>query len=600
MDVVTGPEPGPPGQSGDVDSVAISVVTGALRRIAELLPPDRLLALAICDADGTPTDLAVRDPQGHVAVIAGVPEDRRPDLAQLLALAAGEIDLGPAGRAGAFALSAPSTLDRPDDIHRTIVEESPLPLMLLDAHHSIVFASPSVPYELGWSRAELLGYSFLDFLHPDDRDRAANMLAGGPASRRFGTVLALRWRRRRHGYVAVEAALRPVDSHTGELGEGAVIALRTNPLQWTGLGETLVAKEHQRALADRADSGLAMVSATGANFGAVLEANAPFGRLAGTTRAQLAGLSLFSLFSDDEAEYLRKALQHVVGGQPSTTVEATLLPKLGQPRPITITVMPSPLADHASEELVVRLQDMTEQVELIEQLTRTIDNLERSNEELAGLARITAHDLAAPLRALSGLIDLLPQGDANADTLLTLDAIRSAIDRMQAMVGGVIGYVQVRSERPARTHVDLSDLLARVRETLEADVLERRAVVVSEELPTVYGDEHQLERVLQNLVANALKYSPDDSPQIRVSAQREPGAWRISVADQGIGIAEPDRDRIFDLFERAGTDAGSGIGLATCRRIIEQHGGRIWVEPNEPTGSVFSFTIPDEPTIASG
>jgi signal transduction histidine kinase len=106
--------------------------------------------------------------------------------------------------------------------------------------------------------------------------------------------------------------------------------------------------------------------------------------------------------------------------------------------------------------------------------------------------------------------------------------------------------------------------------------------------------------VLQNLVANALKYSPDDSPQVRVSAQREPGAWRISVADQGVGIAESDRDRIFDLFERAGTDAGSGIGLATCRRIIEQHGGRIWVEPNEPTGSVFSFTIPDEPTIASG
>jgi PAS domain S-box-containing protein len=592
MDSVTEASPVRSRTGDDVDSVAVSVVTGALRRIAELLPPDRLLALAICDAAGVPTDLAVRDLNGRVAVVAGLPEDLRPDLGQLLALAEGEIELGLPSTSGA--------LDRADDVHRTIVEESPLPLLLLDARQAIVFASPSVPYELGWSRAELFGQSFLAFLHPDDRDRAANMLIGGPAGRRFGTVMALRWRRRRHGYVAVEAAIRPLGGHSGDVAEGAVVALRTNPLQWTGLGETLVATEHQRALADRADSGLAIVCCTGVNFGAVLEANAPFGRLAGTTRGQLAGLSLLSLFNDEEAERLQTALNQVAAGQASTTVEATVVPKLGKPRPITITVMPSPLADHAGEELVVRLQDMTEQVELIEQLSSTIDRLERSNDELASLARITAHDLAAPLRALSGLIDLLPQGDANADTLLTLDAIHSAIDRMQGMVAGVMGYVQVRSERPARTQVDLADLVARVRETLEAEVIDRRAVVIAEELPTVYGDEHQLERVLQNLIANALKYSDEDSPQVRISAGREPGAWCISVSDQGVGIDESDRERVFDLFERGGADGGSGIGLATCRRIVELHGGRIWVEGNAPKGSVFHFTIPDEPTISGG
>ena len=487
-----------------------------------------------------------------------------------------------------------------DDICRTIVEESPLPLILLDSDESIVFASPSVPYELGWSRAELVGHRLVDFLHPDDRERAVRMLSGGPAGRRFGTVMALRWRRRGQGYVAVEAAIRRVEGNSGEASDGAVIALRSNPLQWTGLGETLMAKEHQRALADRADSGLVIVSATGQNLGAVLEANAPFGRLAGTTRAQLAGLSLFSLFDESDAARLRSAMTEVAAGQASSAIDATVLPKLGKPRPITITVMPSPLAEHAGQELVVRLQDMTEQVDLITELSRTIEHLERSNDELSGLARITAHDLAAPLRALSGLIDLLPHGDENADTLLTLDAIRSAIDRMQSMVGGVIGYVQVRSERPARLQVDLAEMLARVRETLEADIIERRAVVVAEELPSVYGDEHQLERVLQNLVANAIKYSGDESPQIRVGAQRESGAWRITVSDQGIGVDDADRERIFDLFERSGTEAGSGIGLATCRRIVELHGGRIWVEQNEPSGSVFQFTIPDEPTVAGG
>ncbi len=581
----------------DIDSHAVSVTTGALRRIAELLPHDRLLLLAICDAAGSLTDIALRDPAGRTAVIAGVPEDQRPDLEELFALVEGGDRLV---RRSPLPAAQPLAAEMGDDICRTIVEESPLALILLDRDHSIVFASPSVPYELGWSRAELVGCRLLDFLHPEDHERAARMLSGGPAGRRFGTVMALRWRRRRHGYIAVEAAIRPVDGHSGDGTEGAVLALRTNPLQWTGLGETLMAKEHQRALADRADAGLAIVSATAPNLGAVLEANAPFGRLAGTTRGQLAGLSMFSLFSAEETERLRKALNEVATGNPSTTVEATITPKLGKPRMITITVMPSPLADHEGQELVVRFQDMTEQVELIDQLSRTIDNLERSNDELAGLARITAHDLTAPLRALSGLIDLLPEVDANADTLLTLDAIRSAIDRMQGMVSGVTGYVQVRSERPERTQVDMGELVARVRETLESEILDRRAQVTVEELPTVYGDDHQLERVLQNLIANALKYSGEHAPVVRVSAQRVPGGWRLSVSDQGSGVDETDRERIFDLFERAGSEAGSGIGLATSRRIVEQHGGRIWVEPNEPSGSIFCFTIPDEPTVGVG
>jgi PAS domain S-box-containing protein len=573
----------------EIDSHAVSVATGALRRIADLLPPDRLLVLAIADAVGEVTDLLVRNSDGRLAVVAGVAEDRRPDLAQLLALAAGEIDveLAPGGSAAVG-----------EEIHRTVAEESPLPLMLLDREGVIAYASPSVAYDLGWSRAELVGHELLDFVHADDRDRAAHMLsraAGGP---RWGTAMTLRWRRRRGGYVAVEAALRAVDGHGGDLQGAAVIGLRTSPVQWSGLGEIVLAEQRQRSLADGADSGMAIVSGSQAALGAVLEANSPLGRILGTTTGHLTGISLTSLVADTDADRVRDALRRVAASGEPSQIEVTVVPKLGRHRQVLMTVAPVPPAEQSERELIVRVRDMTEQLGLVAELTKTVDHLERSNEELAGLARITAHDLAAPLRALSGLIDLLPQGDANADTLLTLDAIRSAIDRMQAMVGGVIGYVQVRSERPARTEVDLNEMLARVRETLEAEIIERRAVVVTEELPTVYGDEHQLERVLQNLVANAVKYSGDDPPQVRVSAQRESGAWRLSVSDQGIGVDEADMERIFDLFERAGTDAGSGIGLATCRRIVEQHGGRIWVERNQPSGSIFQFTIPDEPTVS--
>lgn len=255
--------------------------------------------------------------------------------------------------------------------------------------------------------------------------------------------------------------------------------------------------------------------------------------------------------------------------------------------------------DRWRRELMVHVGDVSEQLELVGELSSALERLERSNQELAELARITAHDLVAPLRALSGLIDLLPEDDLPADSVMTLDAMRRAIDRMQAIVGGAIGYAYVRGEPPARLPVDLNELLGRVCETLQEEISASGATILADDLPTVYGDEHQLERVLQNLVSNAIKYSGDESPHLGIAALADVGAWRISVADEGIGVQEIDRERIFRLFERSGCRSGDGIGLATCKRIVEWHGGRIWVEVNEPHGSIFHFTLPDEASAAT-
>jgi PAS domain S-box-containing protein len=345
---------------------------------------------------------------------------------------------------------------------------------------------------------------------------------------------------------------------------------------------------------------MAIVSGNEHTLGAVLEANTPLGRIVGITRGQLAGLPLASLIAEDDAERVREALKSVAANGGTSSLEATVVPRIGRKRLVTITVKASVHTDQPGEELVVRVQDATEHAGLIAELNQTVDRLERSNEELAALGRITAHDLAAPLYAVSGLIDLLPQSDTSPDTRLTFDAIRTAIDRMQAMVAGVTGYVQARSAEPERGLVDLSELSARVCETLRSDIDGRGGQVTVDELPRVFGDEYQLERVFLNLISNALKYSRDCPPEIHVYANRDPGAWRISVADHGIGVEAADRERIFELFVRGEAESGSGIGLATCRRIVELHGGSVWVEPNEPTGATFSFTLPDEPTVAGG
>ena len=368
----------------------------------------------------------------------------------------------------------------------------------------------------------------------------------------------------------------------------------------SGVKEALHAAERQRALADGAQSGLAIVSGDEHSFGAVIEANAPLARMVDIASEQLVGLPVTSLVSVKDAGRVREALRSVCTAGGVSTLEAVVAPRVGRPRPAALTITPAPHGDLPAKELVLRLDDRTNESELVAELGRTVDRLERSNEELAGLARITVHDLAAPLRAVSGLLDLLPHADVSADTKLTLDAIRSAIDRMQAMVAGVTSYAEARSDEPKRALVKLNALVERVRQTLASEIAKCAARVTVGELPSVLADEYQLERVFLNLISNALKYSGERSPEIHVYANRAPRAWRISVADRGIGVREADRDRIFDLFARGEVGSGSGIGLATCRRIVELHGGSVWVEPNEPVGSIFSFTLPDEPTVAGG
>jgi signal transduction histidine kinase len=144
--------------------------------------------------------------------------------------------------------------------------------------------------------------------------------------------------------------------------------------------------------------------------------------------------------------------------------------------------------------------------------------------------------------------------------------------------------------------VDLDEVLAHVREDLRMLIEESDADIEAESLPEVYSDEDQIRQVFQNLLDNAIEYSGEEPPRVRISAELETNRWVISVQDEGIGIDPDDADRIFEVFQSihsAGESPGTGIGLALCRRIVERHGGEIWVE-DTPEGSTFRFTLPTE------
>jgi len=236
-----------------------------------------------------------------------------------------------------------------------------------------------------------------------------------------------------------------------------------------------------------------------------------------------------------------------------------------------------------------------------ETLRRALADLERSNRELEQFAYVASHDLQEPLRMVASFTQLLGQRyggklDKDAD-----DFIRYAVDganRMLALINDLLSYSRISTRGKVFEPTDTEAVLARVHANLLAMIEETGTILVHDPLPTVKADETQMVQLFQNLVQNAIKFRRDEAPRIHVAAQREGDEWVFSVRDNGIGIDAQYFDRIFVIFQRLhGKEEypGTGIGLAVCKRIVERHAGRVWVESQPGQGSVFYFTLPAKP-----
>ncbi|ELZ23893.1 GAF sensor signal transduction histidine kinase [Haloterrigena salina JCM 13891] len=224
--------------------------------------------------------------------------------------------------------------------------------------------------------------------------------------------------------------------------------------------------------------------------------------------------------------------------------------------------------------------------------------LEESNERLEQFAYAASHDLQEPLRMVTSYLQLLENryGDAfDEDGEEFLDFAVDGADRMREMIDGLLAYSRVETQGDPFEPVDLDALLEDVREDLQIQIEETDATIATDGLPRVSGDASQLRQVLQNLLENAIQYSDDTPPRVRIDATRRGREWVISVEDDGIGIDPDDQDRVFTVFDRLHSREeydGTGIGLALCQRIVERHGGDIWVDAEPGDGSTFSFTLP--------
>ena len=231
-------------------------------------------------------------------------------------------------------------------------------------------------------------------------------------------------------------------------------------------------------------------------------------------------------------------------------------------------------------------------------LVQKTEALERSNQELEMFNYVVSHDLQAPLRTIGGFASLLQQSyqgrlDAEADRYIAF-IVEGAL-RMQTLIKDVLAYSREGRHAIERQRIDVNEVLRQTLESLRATLDEQEAVVTHDPLPTIEADTTQIGRLLQNLIGNGVKFRGQARPRVHVSAKREGGMWCFSVQDNGIGIDRKYQDRIFEVFERLHNESayeGTGIGLAICKKIVEGHGGHIWVTSDVGQGATFHFTIP--------
>ncbi len=256
------------------------------------------------------------------------------------------------------------------------------------------------------------------------------------------------------------------------------------------------------------------------------------------------------------------------------------------------------------EERTLELLKVNNQLkEEIEIRKRAENELKHSNKSLRNFTHVISHDLKSPLYTIGGFANRLARRykgklDEGADEII--DEIVRGVNRMQDLIKDLLEYSQAVTKKIQFKPISCTSVVKKAISNLKAVIDANHAEVRYDDLPTVMADSSQLISLFQNLIDNAIKYRRVDTPMIHISAEQKENEWLFSILDNGIGIDLKNSERIFGMFQRLDMDRpGTGIGLATCKEIVEQHRGRIWVESNIGDGSIFLFTIafenPDSP-----
>lgn len=320
-------------------------------------------------------------------------------------------------------------------------------------------------------------------------------------------------------------------------------------------------------------------------------------RYAGVTNAQIQGKTPEEAFGEALGSAIRQNYERCLQTDHSIAYEEKL--DFESHSIWTLTTL-SPLRDEQGQiyRIIGTATDISDRKQAEVKLQNQKQDLARSNDELQQFAYVASHDLQEPLRMITSYLELLErrykgQLDDKADKFIAY-AVDGAT-RMQILINDLLSYSRVGTQGQNYESVDCEKILQNVLRNLRVAIAESNAIIAHDPLPSLNADVTQLTQLFQNLIGNALKFRREDPPQIYVGVKRTNGKWLFSVRDNGIGIESQYTNRIFVIFQRLHNRteySGTGMGLAICKKIVERHGGTLWVESIPGEGSTFYFTLP--------
>jgi len=339
--------------------------------------------------------------------------------------------------------------------------------------------------------------------------------------------------------------------------------------------------------------------------GQFLDMNRKAIELLGYTKDELTSMTVWDLILPSEQSDSHMKLKKLLDGNRIPVFERTLVAKDGSFIPVENSAFV--VRDEHGEVKFIQsiLRDIRKRKEAERRVQQTLEEVERSNRELEQFAYVASHDLQEPLRMVASFTQLLEKRYADQLDDTAREYIAFAVDganRMQNLINALLMYSRVGTRGNPFAPTDCSEVLAQAVINVKSQVDETQALITNDTLPTVTADADQLVQLFQNLISNAIKFRKDTVPRIHISAECTEDEVTFSVSDNGIGIDPAYLDKIFVIFQRLDGHAfpGTGIGLSVCKKIVERHGGRIWVESEPGNGSTFYFTLPHKEVNNNG
>lgn len=487
---------------------------------------------------------------------------------------------------------AESAIVRAKEEWEKTFEAVPDLIMILDQNHRIVRANRATANRLGVPQEDLAGRLCYEVFHRQGHPPAfcvhSKLLEDG---NEHSVEI---FEQNANGLFSVSCS--PLKDKSGRL-LGSVHVARDITERQRAEEALRENEERFRSTFEQAAVGIAHVALDGR----FLKVNHKMCDILGFTDDELTGFAFSDITHPDDSGEILDLLRQLLSGAVNTFCSEKRMVRKGSSIVwINLTVSLHRDKLNAPNYFISVAEDISRRKEMEEALKSTLSELERSNSDLEQFAYVASHDLQEPLRMVSSYVKLLErrykkQLDADADEFIAYAA--DGAKRMQRLISDLLQYSRVgakgRPFEPTDCEAVLDHALANLRMAIENS----SAQVIRSQLPKVWADQTQLIQLFQNLVDNSLKFRGDEPPTISVSATQDNGCWLFSVRDNGIGIDPQHNNRIFAIFQRLhGRDKypGTGIGLAICKKIVERHGGRIWVESSGDKGTTFFFTLPQE------